>query len=444
MRPLLLGQPDLAGEGVQVGDERLEDLAGARIGRLSKLARTWSVTRRSRSPPCWTASRRCMPFSPRWPSWTVVAACTPAGIRQFDYRRACHRIRVWICGRSAVPDRRRGGLDHPRGAAAAHVPAAAVGAAAGARARARRGAAGPARARGGADRGRPRAGRARAAAALGRRLDRRGRALRRAGHARAPERDGGRDRGAVVARRPAGLDARERARRRGHGRGRRRRRGARRRRPRRHRHRADPPRPRRPRGRARGERQAAGRPARAGDRGRRPRAAGRRAGGGTPGRLGTRRSRGAARRRPDRPGAGQRPGLHEHVVAAWRSVDGDPDRVHEAGTTTTALALVQGGAGVAIMPRALAAVAWRGLVAVPLRQHRPAVETAVVWRPSATSPVLRRFLRLALSTPEPDVLGPERARRGRSILGRPSGSTDRRLPPRASCARAGPRRCDRR
>ena len=110
------------------------------------------------------------------------------------------------------------------------------------------------------------------------------------------------------------------------------------------------------------------------------------------------------------------PGLHEHVVAAWRSVDGDPDRVLETGSTTTTLALVQGGAGVAIMPAALAAVAWSGLVAVPLRQHRPAVETAVVWRPSATSPVLRRFLRLALSTPEPDVLGPERARRGRSVL----------------------------
>jgi DNA-binding transcriptional LysR family regulator len=105
------------------------------------------------------------------------------------------------------------------------------------------------------------------------------------------------------------------------------------------------------------------------------------------------------------------PGLHEHVLAAWRSVDGDPDRVLESGSITTALALVQGGVGVAILPAALAAVAWRGLVAAPLRQHRPAVETAVVWRPSATSPVVRRFLRLALSTPEPDVLGPGHRRR---------------------------------
>jgi DNA-binding transcriptional LysR family regulator len=103
------------------------------------------------------------------------------------------------------------------------------------------------------------------------------------------------------------------------------------------------------------------------------------------------------------------PGLHEHVVAAWRSVDGEA--LLEAGSITTLLALVQGGAGVAILPAAFSALAWHGLVAAPLRQHRPAVETAVVWRPSATSPVLRRFLRLALSTPEPDVLGPGRARR---------------------------------
>ena len=100
------------------------------------------------------------------------------------------------------------------------------------------------------------------------------------------------------------------------------------------------------------------------------------------------------------------PGLHEHVVAAWQG-----SSVQEAGSITTLLALVQGGVGVAILPAAFSQLAWRGLVAAPLRQHRPAVETAVVWRPTAMSPVLQRFLRLALSTPEPDVLGPGRARR---------------------------------
>src|ERR1019366_4978770 len=78
-----------------------------------------------------------------------------------------------------------------------------------------------------------------------------------------------------------------------------------------------------------------------------------------------------------------------------------------ADPATTTLALVQAGLGVTIMPVALAEVAWRGLRAMPLRQHHPAVETAVVWRHDATSPVLRRFLPIALATPEPDVLGPD-------------------------------------
>jgi DNA-binding transcriptional LysR family regulator len=111
------------------------------------------------------------------------------------------------------------------------------------------------------------------------------------------------------------------------------------------------------------------------------------------------------------------PGLYEHATAAWRAVDGDPKRVRESGTTTTILALVEAGFGVAVMPAALADVAWSSLAVVPLRQHRPAVETAVVWRHANTSPVLRRFLRLALATPEPDVLGPDRARPRRHSLG---------------------------
>jgi DNA-binding transcriptional LysR family regulator len=103
-------------------------------------------------------------------------------------------------------------------------------------------------------------------------------------------------------------------------------------------------------------------------------------------------------------------GLYEHVLAAWLSVDGDRDAVRECDSTTTMLALVEAGLGAAIIPSALAAVAWPSLVVLPLRQHRRAVETAIVWRRDATSPVLRRFLRLALATPEPDVLGPALAR----------------------------------
>jgi DNA-binding transcriptional LysR family regulator len=111
------------------------------------------------------------------------------------------------------------------------------------------------------------------------------------------------------------------------------------------------------------------------------------------------------------------PGIHEHVLAAWRAVDGSTESVRESDSTTTTFALVAAGQGIAVLPEALAGVAWDGLVAVPLRQHRPAVETAIVWRHDTSSPVLRRFLRLALATPEPDVLGPDRARSRPEIAG---------------------------
>jgi DNA-binding transcriptional LysR family regulator len=109
------------------------------------------------------------------------------------------------------------------------------------------------------------------------------------------------------------------------------------------------------------------------------------------------------------------PGLFEHAMAAWSAVEGDPARTREAGTPTTVMALVQAGFGVAVMPQALAVEASEKLSVRPLRQHRPAVETAIVWHPSNRSPVMARFLRIALSTPEPDVLGPERARSSRPV-----------------------------
>jgi DNA-binding transcriptional LysR family regulator len=110
------------------------------------------------------------------------------------------------------------------------------------------------------------------------------------------------------------------------------------------------------------------------------------------------------------PSRASAPGLHAQLLDAWRANGGDNNRVRETDSTTTALALIQAGLGVTLMPASLADVAWGGLRKLPLRQHHRAVETAIAWRSDATSPVLRRFLRIALSTPEPDVLGPEHAR----------------------------------
>jgi DNA-binding transcriptional LysR family regulator len=103
-------------------------------------------------------------------------------------------------------------------------------------------------------------------------------------------------------------------------------------------------------------------------------------------------------------------GLHAQLLASWRAAGGNPQRVRVTDSTTTTLALVAAGLGVTMLPASVAEVVWRGLRAVPLLQAHPAVETAIVWRHDATSPVLRRFLRIALSTPEPDALGPEHAR----------------------------------
>jgi DNA-binding transcriptional LysR family regulator len=110
------------------------------------------------------------------------------------------------------------------------------------------------------------------------------------------------------------------------------------------------------------------------------------------------------------PSRASAPGLHAQLLATWRANGGVDDRVRETDSSTTALALVQAGLGITMMPASLAEIAWRGLRKLPLRQHHPAVETAIAWRSDTTSPVLRRFLRIALSTPEPDVLAPEHAR----------------------------------
>jgi len=107
------------------------------------------------------------------------------------------------------------------------------------------------------------------------------------------------------------------------------------------------------------------------------------------------------------PARGSVPGLHEHAVAAWHAAGGSPSRLREGRAARTLLGLVAAGFGVAVLPQSLAGYAWPGLVVRPLREHRPAVETAIVWHRDATSPVLRRFLRIALATPEPDMVEPD-------------------------------------
>lgn len=102
-------------------------------------------------------------------------------------------------------------------------------------------------------------------------------------------------------------------------------------------------------------------------------------------------------------------GLAEHVA----EVAGPTPRTVRVGSVLQALAVVRAAADAfTLLPADHASSLWGDLVTRPLRQHTGVVETGVCWRPDDDSPVLRRFLRAALSTPEPDVLGGAKARTG--------------------------------
>ncbi|MEQ3549760.1 LysR family transcriptional regulator [Pseudonocardia nematodicida] len=100
--------------------------------------------------------------------------------------------------------------------------------------------------------------------------------------------------------------------------------------------------------------------------------------------------------------------LAEHVRAAA----GTATRSVSAGSVVQALAIVEAaGDAYCLLPAEHSRQLPDGLVARRLRQHTGVVETGVCWRPDDDNPVLHRFLRVALSTPEPNVLGPELTRR---------------------------------
>ncbi|HEY2795549.1 MAG TPA: LysR substrate-binding domain-containing protein, partial [Micromonosporaceae bacterium] len=109
------------------------------------------------------------------------------------------------------------------------------------------------------------------------------------------------------------------------------------------------------------------------------------------------------------PGRG-RGGLHDGAHAACHAAGVTPAGEIAVATVSTTVGLVAAGLGFALLPANTPRLP--GVTVRPLRRHVPPVETAVAWRrDESASPVLSRFLRLALATPEPDVLGPDKARR---------------------------------
>jgi DNA-binding transcriptional LysR family regulator len=86
--------------------------------------------------------------------------------------------------------------------------------------------------------------------------------------------------------------------------------------------------------------------------------------------------------------------------------------VRDVRLLSTVVTLVGAGLGVSVLPASARLFAGPDVMVLPLRRQVPVVETAVLRRrDDQPSPQARQFLRLALATPEPDVLNPEHARR---------------------------------
>jgi DNA-binding transcriptional LysR family regulator len=76
-----------------------------------------------------------------------------------------------------------------------------------------------------------------------------------------------------------------------------------------------------------------------------------------------------------------------------------PRIVQETGEVNTALSLVAGGIGIALMPDSIKAIARQGVVYLPLKHPAPTTVINVAYRRDDSSPVLKAFLaimRLAL------------------------------------------------
>lgn len=109
-----------------------------------------------------------------------------------------------------------------------------------------------------------------------------------------------------------------------------------------------------------------------------------------------------------------RPGLYAHAIAACHTSGFTPIAIRETQLVQTAVALVSAGLGVTVLPLSLARAYGARAGVVPLGRPVHMVETVLLWRRGhEASPVLHRFLRIALSTPEPDMLGPDKARHAR-------------------------------
>ncbi|MDO9379987.1 MAG: LysR family transcriptional regulator [Nocardioidaceae bacterium] len=110
------------------------------------------------------------------------------------------------------------------------------------------------------------------------------------------------------------------------------------------------------------------------------------------------------------------PGVAQQAREVWEREGVEPPVRRRLTSMETTVRLVEGGSGFALVPSSVASAvggASSPVRVVRLSEPTAPVEAVVLWRRGERrSPVLTRFLRAALSTLEPDRLGPDHERRG--------------------------------
>lgn len=91
------------------------------------------------------------------------------------------------------------------------------------------------------------------------------------------------------------------------------------------------------------------------------------------------------------------PGLYDQIVSFCHQAHFSPTVAQEAIQMQTIIGLVSAGMGIALVPASLQNLQRVGVVYKSLQEPTPQVETAMLWRDDADSPVLDQFLQVARS-----------------------------------------------
>lgn len=91
---------------------------------------------------------------------------------------------------------------------------------------------------------------------------------------------------------------------------------------------------------------------------------------------------------------GRSPGFYNHMLTLCAKHGFHPRVVQQVPEFTTALALVQAGLGMAIIPASVGTSRFTGMQVHPLRDKEAGWSVAAAWRKSDTNPALMKFLKL--------------------------------------------------